>query len=699
MAEQPDAPARGDLLDALLLGKLEIAELARVRRPVVTMWIARHRSSAAPFPAPVTTTDGRELYRATEVVDWIGARRLGNNQSLREDVVAHSFLQAEPGSTDRGRPDRRSALLTLVALRAALGEPLGGLDARELIAAAERIDPDDRCLAREVAAIGDRLPELAGIAELLCDAAYGPGPAYAALQRRSGRPIAQSGTAVADRALDLVGALGAALVAERPVPQILDPDPHDASLLLAVRDALGEHVEPELRIGAGDARGHRATRRQLLAAGLPIDDESESAGSDPPVVISRLSELPAGAPPTDAVHGLVRQFDATPDASTGIVLGPAAVLTDRIADPAADALRWDLLRGDRVRSVVRLPEGLLPSRPGVALALWILGPRRDLPADERWMTIADLSAVHLDRSVTDALVTDVLASLGPYADTHRHAFAFARIVRTASVIARGALLPVPPPTVAPGRTVGAADVAVTIQLTADTTSRQQPPPAPAIRVQAATTPRARLVPAGRLATDQKLRVLPGTRIDPRHLDDTGAVVVIGPDEIHGRTRIGTRHVDRLTFTTQYPRAGYTEPGDVVFCTSPALGAMVDAEGSHAVLAPARILRIADPAASGLVPELVAAQLRRLVPDRKPAGSIRATAGWRTWLLPVLDPETVPGAADVLAGLAAHRRVLAGHLSAVDDLMQSLTAHLADGVVTVEPAPAPPGRGRRGTGTR
>ncbi len=104
VAEQPD------LMGSLLVGKSEIAELARVRRPVVAMWIARHRPKPEPFPSPVVSTAGRELYRGVDVADWIAARNLGNNPALREDLAAHAVLQADPvrgGSRGNAPTDAR----------------------------------------------------------------------------------------------------------------------------------------------------------------------------------------------------------------------------------------------------------------------------------------------------------------------------------------------------------------------------------------------------------------------------------------------------------------------------------------------------------------------------------------------------------------------------------------------------------------
>ncbi len=750
-------PELGGLGD-VLIGKPDIAALARVKRPVVTTWIARHRDGARPFPRPVTTAQGREWYRGADVVEWITAHGLGNNPAIREDLQLHlalamaaapAPLPAAPRPADdagrrdtaagrsnrpggaptagegagEGRPDPDRAaregaarekteqaqafasLTALIALRAAIGGSLFGRSGDELLAAAAGIDPNDRALLRELRACGADLLRRADQADLLCDAAYGPASGFDTLARRWRSAAMAGAEAMADRAQRIIGAIGAALIDEQAAPLLLDPAPVDAGALLAVLAALPEHVTPRIAVGGGperapepkaaDEAAARLVRRCLLAHGVlpedlvePRDHRQAPAGSDdarPGLVLLRLPVPRGPIQLASAVSGLAHGVSGWHPGGHAIVIGPASVLTDAIAASAVDARRWDVVRGDRVRSVIRLPEGLLPGRPGTALAVWVLGPARDLPAGEKWMTVLDLAAVELTPDVVTAVAGDVLASTDSYAAASRHAFTFARVVPTAAVIARGAFLPVPPPAIAPGRPIGSADAAVTVQLAADRLTATALRPPPAMTVRAAARPASKLLPAGRLSADGHLSVLPGARIDPADLRTGGAVTVIGPEEVADQGTIGTRRIDRVVFTRRYPRAHYTEPGDVVFVTAGGRRAIVDHQGMHAVLAPARILRVRDPARSGLVPVLLAAHLSRRTALPKPTGSIRAGTGWRSWLLPVIDAAGASGAARVLADLDDHRAAVRDRLSAVDDLMQLLTARLADGLVTVEPA--------------
>lgn len=63
-------------MSAALLGLSDIAALARVSRPLVSVWRRRKAASTTPFPAPTTSTGGRELFDAAEVASWLMASGL-----------------------------------------------------------------------------------------------------------------------------------------------------------------------------------------------------------------------------------------------------------------------------------------------------------------------------------------------------------------------------------------------------------------------------------------------------------------------------------------------------------------------------------------------------------------------------------------------------------------------------------------------
>src|SRR5690606_30476989 len=139
--------------------------------------------------------------------------------------------------------------------------------------------------------------------------------------------------------------------------------------------------------------------------------------------------------------------------------------------------------------------------------------------------------------------------------------------------------------------------------------------------------------AGELVARQKLTVVAGNRVDDRDIRADGNVRVIGPEELLGERRLGERRVDRLTHTTKYPNSRYTEPGDIVFCTAPSFGVMVEPDGGSLALAPARVFRIRRGETEGLMPEVIARHLRQRASIGKPAGAVRGGRRWRAWPIP------------------------------------------------------------------
>ena len=84
-------------MSAALLGLSDIAALARVSRPLVSVWRRRKTASTAPFPAPATSTGGRGLFDAAEVASWLMASGLGNNPNASDDVALFALLAGTVG--------------------------------------------------------------------------------------------------------------------------------------------------------------------------------------------------------------------------------------------------------------------------------------------------------------------------------------------------------------------------------------------------------------------------------------------------------------------------------------------------------------------------------------------------------------------------------------------------------------------------
>nr|WP_318546780.1 hypothetical protein [Mycobacterium lepraemurium] len=105
----------------------DVADLAKVRRPVVSMWRKRPivRGVSIPFPEPVETVDGVARFARDEVVDWLTRTGRGNNREHSDDAPAVAV------------PDG-VALEDVVTLHAAVLACTHGRRTRRHIAAAPR---------------------------------------------------------------------------------------------------------------------------------------------------------------------------------------------------------------------------------------------------------------------------------------------------------------------------------------------------------------------------------------------------------------------------------------------------------------------------------------------------------------------------------------------------------------------------------
>ncbi|MFD4469672.1 hypothetical protein ACFWPA_15440 [Rhodococcus sp. NPDC058505] len=678
-----------DAASPLLLSKPAIAELARVRRPVVTMWINRYRATAHPFPGPVATRNRVDHYAADEVVRWIRARGLGNSDTLVEDLALHAVLGHESALPAQVVLDGVTALLCVKVL---LGDQLADLDAEDLLDEVDGLDPDDRFLFREVAALGAEVDLLARHVDTMSDAAYTPAAAFETLMRQRFRigPRELGETALRPAALTLAARIALALSdGERAV--FVDPSTDGSDLLVTLRSLLPEYTDAVAVTGPADTAATRLARRRLVVHQWRLRPGGGDDGVPGPATF--LTQFPGPGAPHLSDTQILSAIDDVAlqmwDGQSAVIVGPASALVDPLADRDAEAIRSALLRSDRVRAVVRLPEGLRVSRPGLSTALWVLGSADASvkPAD-RWTVLADLGGVDLDDLAAEAVLADVLAAMGSRDTVRAHAFRVGRRYRTATLLASGSLAPPRPHRLPRPRRPGAEAAARVVQLVGeyrDGTTRIDTQLTVPVEYRPATAP---TESAGRLAASRELAAVPGNRIDAADLlesgaeDAAGVVRVIGTDEVLGRRIVGERGIDRLRFTTRHPSGRYTEPGDIVYCTSPEFGAIVDVEGSSVVLAPARIMRVTDPLASGLVPELIAGHLRAAGVGDRATGAVRRGKPWRAWEIPRIDPSRVPAVTAALADLRRRRQAAAELVATIDRLTDTLVDGVGRGALVI-----------------
>ncbi|MBK8468230.1 MAG: hypothetical protein IPL45_00075 [Actinomycetales bacterium] len=474
-------------------------------------------------------------------------------------------------------------------------------------------------------------------------------------------------------------------------PLFVDVTDGGGDLLLAVTQLYAAQSPPSVATLALDSRVARLTRRRLRVHDLHrLDVQLQESGefAIPPAAdeVVHVVQFPSAGRPamTDldvlrAVDELVLQMD---DHQRAVVLGPASALTDQPGSRETDLGRDAILRTDRLRAVVRLPTGLLVRSPRQALALWVFGPvHPEVPLADRWTAIADLTDITVIGPVIDDLVTDIVGAmtadhrsltaggsngvLMDDADQVRgHQFRYARRVLTTGILAgRKALVDKPTSRRAEASaTEAGAAVAALAQSLA-------PAPIAALRVEA-TTPRNTTSASGRTLADavaaRHCRIAAGNRLHPadvRH--GAEGRVVIGPSELLGENRLGERRIDLLTFADTYPSGRFTEPGDVIFCTTPRIGVRVDHDGGSVVMAPAKVLRITPTGDETLLPEIVTADIATH------ANRASRSKDWRRWLVRDVPRGQREHLAAVLAEIERERQDALERLARIDALEATL----------------------------
>ncbi|GAA1217778.1 hypothetical protein [Rhodoglobus aureus] len=664
-----------------------IARLAQVQRPVVSMWRSRAAASDAPFPSPVAQDRGSEVFDARRVAEWLVATGRGNNP----DVVADAPAFARFDATSRGDSESFHALTALVALRAAADEPIGAFDREQLLDLADEVDPDDTSLQSEVVAPGDELVAMARFVDVLVDGAYGASAAFESLlgERFREGSRALSRTALEPGATALVSELAMELARSNPAahpnqPIFVDPTGACGDLLIAVLKSIDESVDAAAITANTNGSGARLLRRRLVAHQLPhaslaVSNTGEFSASGAPVHVAQFPhpESPVMSPVQilSEIDNIVLQMD---DAQRAVVLAPASVLTDARLTAEADAIRSQILRSGKLRAIVRLPRGLVTGNPRQALALWVCGPAHESVARaDKWTMVADLGDEPLSAGMRTDLVSDLTAAMGDEASIRAHAFRFARPVSTGALLARS------------GSLVASTKPVVTVPRTTATQQRQQVGadfPARLDAIIAALGEEApeavrNVVPTdsplslpaatlGSLAGSRHVRCLSGARLASEDLQADIGYAVIGVDELTGQVEVGARRIDRLVLAAEYPAARLTEPGDVVFCTSPHPKAFVDAAGFSVVRYPARILRINSSDPAGLVSELLASDIAE-----------QSSREWKRWLVRRVVPAERAGLAQALESVASERAVLAERMRTLVDLENLLVGGVVAGTLT------------------
>ena len=665
----------------LRLSLRDIAQLARVQRPVVSVWRTRSAGGGSPFPAPIATELGQEWFDAAEIVDWLEATGRGNNPDARQDAAAFASLQ---DSSPVGDEQVFHGLTALLCLAAASGGALRGMDAADVLDLADEHDPDDECLYAEIDALGERLDGLVRYAGLLVDAAFSPVAAFEKLMSERFRLHVPGQTAVAltTPTLDLVAAIaiGMADQAGIDMPTFVDPTGGGSDLLIALAEAAEDPRVVEVATAPGNGAAARLARRRLWVhdlhrVALVADSDGGYLMPDSAVVVAQYPW--AGAPTMSNLEILAAVNDLalqTTDAHRVVIIAPAAALTDQLRTHDEKRLRDGLLRTERIRALVRLPAGSVTTRPTQRLALCCLGtPAPGADPERRAIRVGDLANATLDAGTIDNLVTEVRAAMDDQDGFRGHATRFLRPVVFRILRARLGDLVAPGPAAPDGMARGAELV---LRIQAKTGELAEPVSSaalPTVEVRESEAPRL-LTTLGAAVARGEIRILPGHRLDPTHLTIGDGVPIIGAQELTGAEAVGGRTIDRLVLAARYPAGNYTEPGDVVFCTSPPL-ARVDIDGGSVVAYPARVIRI-NRKGSGILPRVLAADISAM-PERSPA--------WRAWTIRTVANDQADALNAVLADIDTERANLAARIEALTDCAALLTQGAANGTLTLSTA--------------
>jgi hypothetical protein len=714
----------------LVLTMSDIAALARVQRPVVSMWRSRSAHTDRPFPKPLSHRGDQQLFDAAQVAQWLSDSQYGNNPNAAADAAAHAEVlnadashRTETNETTAGTTAQRTfnAVTALLALRRQLGMPLtspgfGPEVTSSLLDAADDEDLHDESFYSELEAVGEELASLATYVDALVESAYGEAPAFERIlaDRAKREGATEASTILSPLALHLMAEAATALAASHPTgPVFVDAFGSASDILLAI--AKVERLTSEVTVLTANelSAPARLMRRRLLThgiqwEGIPADENGNFTAVGPAV---HVAQFPSANQPvmtsSEILDSIDRVVVGMTSEQTAVMLAPASVLTDALTPGRADDQRSEILRSRRLRAVIRLPAGLLAHKPQQAQALWVFAAAHENVAlADLWTLVADLTQTPLDATAVDDLVSDLVASLGDEATVRSHAFRFARLVPTRMLLAsRASLVAAAAHGTAQGTAQGTiqssarnnsgAEIAVragellstlatlddlTVDATGTAPSSEDSAPSTAATIEQLLQRKHLLyLPGNRLTS------APGLASNPASQTSAG-LRIIGPADLlvssntdllvssnTGSTPATHNRIDSLRFFADHPAGRLTEPGDIVFCTSPRPAAMVDTEGTSVVVFPARILRISSSSPNGLLAEIIATDISAQQPGNR---------RWRHWLLRRVRPTEGPALAQAIAAIRSEQAIARGRLTQLDELASLLIAGTAAGTLTL-----------------
>lgn len=650
----------------------QVARLAGVQRPVVTMWISRSADTDHPFPQPIDspTSDMSKStpnrFDAAEIAEWLSATGRGNNPGAADEAPAHSSDLDELANT----LDEASALLLLHHL---LGEPLRdlvGAGLEDMLAAIEpatrRLLGHDEVLVRALSK-DDLVERVDRVAEACFSAA-------AVLSRLNHR-LPEAGRAWQEHALTAEGEGAISrIIAEVASLERRRWVPHGPGGLVMCTSALehtegGSHPSVAMLNEAQDMTPEeKAAWRSVVASGADLSDERADSDATPSLHIAQWQRVENPARFFDELDDLVLGLGA---ADAAIIVGPAALMLGDRPGPTLRRRREQILgthsqeSGPRLRYAARLPRGLGRFGGRRQLGIWVLGPAQDY-LKTYWSVYGEHSATLLTPSMAQRIAADVAAAVLGGRALRDHAFVSSVRVATASYLDGRSLIaaaegPEPP---APGDLMARVWRLDSGLLDLEKRIAAAPGDEVAVREHAVDWPTAVRTVAQDLAGVR----LSSSLIGPA---SSGRVAVIGPDEVRHPHSVGVRTVDRLELERATTRSWLTQPGDVVFVASGGADAWVDANGGHVVLAPARALRARPDGWDGRVldPHVAAIDVRQAQGTRR-----------QHWRLRTVPQGQAKGLAEMQQRIQMKRAELVARQHELQELEQVLAVGFSTGAL-------------------
>jgi hypothetical protein len=603
----------------------DIAVLAGVQRPVVSMWRKRPTPGGqpVPFPKAVERVAGIDRFALDEVLDYLATTGRGRNAQAVLDAPA--LAAPESMAFDD--------LVVLLVLRHLVGEDLSGENLARLAA---EVDPDDALLAREVRALAGASTDYI---DDLYAASFGASDALDRLLATRAARLDRRRQLTPESLGLLSVVVQALLVHQGDGCAVIDASGGTSNGVLQVAEAASAEVRLD---DAGDAA--RAARRVATLRDLAIVDIAA-----PGVRVDVL----VGVDIDEALRRIDEMCLQLAPGELGLLLGAAALLTDRLVSSEADELRARNIRDGHLLAAARLPRRMVDGAPRQAMACWLVTGAAD---SDRPVAVADLGDVPLSEIDSTDMATDLVAVLrSPRGHHFRYLVgrAVVSVVAGRTVVERGtqAVLPV--------NVEGASG-----RLRAHVEALDTPLPRVRIAdaVATASAPRGSATVA-ELRARGDLRIRSGSRLDPTWAEPDGTVEVADLDGWCGL------RFDPLDLQARAPQAMRTEPGDVVVTTNPP-SAVVEKRGGRLVPTPARVLRLME--SSPIGPHAVAHQINQL-----PA-SARDLNSWR------LDLSADSAVEQLLAALEDARKDLRRRLAHIDAVAQLVATGSPGLTIQIDP---------------